>query len=518
VVNITPDGGIFGIFRNLNYKPWYALGEFVDNAISAWEKWEKTAEGIPRPKKVRVEIEIGASGAEPYIEIRDDATGIAYKYFDNAFKVAKVPEDTTSLNEFGMGMKTAAFWFSNNWTVRTSFIGEPKIRTMRFDLKRILSSSENSLEIKPEESLTKPETHFTTVRLVNLNQIPKGKTVGKIKEHLTDIYRVFMAEGSLDLIFNGELLKYSPPALMNEPKVDDPEGDRIEWRRDFDFTIPSTGHRVHGWVGLRIPGSTSLAGFALFRKKRLIVGSNDETYRPSEIFKNSNSFTWQRLIGDVHLDHRIKVSHTKDGFLWDDGEEEEFIAGILGVLKQPEMDFLRQAENFRTRGEKFDEKKVEKALVSIKSTLQHSIPESIEVISPVLEDIKSQIPESLPKDVGTITDSKEIELKVDTMNHGLWLVRLTVVQNEAVSNFFTLGSKREVAGGSGRALTHIDVKVNLAHPFVERYLGANQENAELVLAFAASLSIALSLGKSVGANSNYIIDYLNDVLRFGGAQ
>jgi hypothetical protein len=353
---------------------------------------------------------------------------------------------------------------------------------------------------------------------VNLNQIPKGKTVGKIKDHLTDIYRVFIAEGSLDLIFNGELLKYSLPALMNEPKVDEPEGPRIEWRRDFDFTIPSTGHRVHGWVGLRIPGSTSLAGFALFRKKRLIVGSNDETYRPSEIFKNSNSFTWQRLIGDVHLDHRIKVSHTKDGFLWADGEEEEFISGMLGILRQPEMDFLRQAENFRSRGEKFDAKKVEKALVSIKSTLQQSIPESIELIAPAIEDIITQIPESIDQELPVAADSKEVELKVDTMNHGLWLVRLTVIQNDAVTNFFTLGAKQEIAGSNGRSLTHIDVKVNLAHPFVERYVGANQENAELVLAFAASLSIALSLGKSVGANSNYIIDYLNDVLRFGGSR
>lgn len=516
MVNITPDGGIFGIFRNLNYKPWYALGEFVDNAVSAWEKWDKSVDGIARPDKVRVEIEISNSGPEPYIEVRDDASGIAFRHFENAFKVAKIPDDTSSLNEFGMGMKTAAFWFSNNWTVRTSFAGEPIVRTMKFDLRKILSSEENNLDIQPDAGPTKAEKHFTTIRLNNLNQIPKGRTVEKIKDHLTDIYRVFLANGTLELVYNGESLKYTRPLLMNEPIVGSSDTEKKEWFKDFSFEIPSTGHQVSGSVALRIPGSTSLAGFALFRKNRLIVGSSDETYRPSEIFKNSNSFTWQRLIGDIHLDSRIKVSHTKDGFLWTEGEEDEFIEGMLDVLKSPEMDFLYQAENYRTRGEKLDAKKVEKALDSIKLSLVHVIPESIEVIAPTVEDITNQIPDVIERDEITVAESKEIDLKIETANHGVWLVRLTVIQNEAETNFFRLGVAQEKLDVTGKMLTHLDVSVNLGHPFADRYLGPNQENAEVVLAFASSLAISLTLGKSVGANSAYIIDYLNEVLRFGG--
>lgn len=518
MVNISPDGGIFGIFRNLNYKPWYALGEFVDNAVSAWEKWDKTVENLPRPSKVRVEIEIGSSGSEPYIEIRDDSSGIALKYFDTAFKVAKLPEDTSSLNEFGMGMKTAAFWFSNNWTVRTSFAGEPIARTMKFDLKKILSNSENNLEITPQIEQTKDSSHFTTIRMVNLNQVPKGRTVARIKEHLTDIYRVFIADGSLELVYNGETLSYNMPRLMNEPKVSAPESPAIEWRKDFEFKIPSTSHSVRGWVALRNPGSTSLAGFALFRKKRLIIGSSDETYRPNEIFKNSNSYTWQRLIGDIHLDPQIKVSHTKDGFLWAEGEEEEFIDGMLNVLKDPEMDFLHQAENFRTRGEKIDKKSVERALEAVRETLEQVIPQSFEAISPTAKDLQHQIPEEIRHEDSNTDSEKEVELVVDTMNHGIWRVRINVLQNEAVTNFFRMGLAKQESDGRGRSVTQLEVSVNLSHPFVERYIGPNRENSELVIAFAASLAISLSLGRSVGANSGYIIDYLNDVLRFGGGQ
>ncbi|MEN9966793.1 MAG: hypothetical protein RL036_26 [Actinomycetota bacterium] len=518
MVDISPDGGIFGIFRNLNYKPWYALGEFVDNAVSAWEKWDNTVDGIPRPSKVRVEIEIGTSGSEPFIEVRDNASGIALKDFDSAFKVATPPADTSGLNEFGMGMKTAAFWFSNNWTVRTSFAGEGIARTMRFDLDRILSNTSKNLEIFPEESPTKDSSHFTTIRLVNLNQMPKGRTIGRIKEHLTDIYRVFITEGTLELVYNGELLTYSSPTIMHEPAVSSPESPKLEWKKNFDFHLDSTGRRIHGWVALRNPGSTSLAGFALFRKKRLIVGSSDETYRPSRIFKNSNSFTWQRLIGDVHLDPKIKVTHTKDGFLWAETEEDEFISKMLEILKDPSMDFITQAENYRRRGDKVDPKRVENALDTLRATLEQSIPNSIEAISPSKDDIDLKIPETITEDKDQANLAKNVELRIDTTNHGLWLVKLTVVQNEAVTNFFKIGLAKQQSDGQGRSLTHLEVSVNLAHPFVERYVGPSQENSEVIIAFAASLAVALSLGRSVGANSGYIIDYLNDVLRFGGVK
>ena len=36
-VSIKIQTGVYGQFRNLNNKPWYALGEFVDNAVQSYE-------------------------------------------------------------------------------------------------------------------------------------------------------------------------------------------------------------------------------------------------------------------------------------------------------------------------------------------------------------------------------------------------------------------------------------------------------------------------------------------------
>ena len=56
-----------------------------------------------------------------------------------------------------------------------------------------------------------------------------------------------------------------------------------------------------------------MAGFALFRRDRLIQGSGDEGYRPELIFGKPNTFAYQRVFGEIHLDG-FQVSHTKDGY------------------------------------------------------------------------------------------------------------------------------------------------------------------------------------------------------------
>ena len=37
-VNIRPDVGILSVLRHLNYRPWYAMAEFVDNAFESYRQ------------------------------------------------------------------------------------------------------------------------------------------------------------------------------------------------------------------------------------------------------------------------------------------------------------------------------------------------------------------------------------------------------------------------------------------------------------------------------------------------
>jgi len=513
LVDISPEASIFGIFRNLSYKPWFALGEFVDNSIASWENWDKSFALDSRPEFVRVDIEINTSGAEPYIEIRDNATGIKFSDFDRAFKVASIPPDRSGLNEFGMGMKTAGFWFSNNWTVRTSYFQEALARTMHFNLEKILSDKLS--DIAPVESPSSKDGHFTTVRLNNLNQFPKGQTVGKIKRHLSSIYREFLRNGTLVLYYNGESLAYEEPGILEVPVVGVADAEPVLWRKEISFDLP-TGRHVTGWAALRETASTKEAGFALFRKKRLILGSADEPYRPEEIFGSSNSYRFQRIFGEIHFDSSMGVTHQKDAFKWDEGEEEAFVAKLRLAIIDGELNLWNQAEKYRAREAKPDPKTVQDALDDARDELERFMPTAIPVIRPDEVHIEVEVPDVIPEPSVVYSDTKTTNLTIETQTHGTWKIVLTAVSDEGMSNFFQIGSKNPVVGDNGKPLTQLDLQVNVSHPFAIKYLGPNFENSDFLFAFVSCLAISLTLGKSVGAKSNYIIDYINDILRFGG--
>jgi hypothetical protein len=480
------------------------LAEFVDNSIASWEKWDQKLTGQSRPSKVRVEIVIENSFPSPFIEVRDNSTGIRFEDFARAFKVASIPEDASSLNEFGMGMKTAGFWFANNWSVRTSYAGEEVERTMNFNLSEILKNQ--TTEILPVTSSAAETSHFTTVRLTELNQVPKGRTVGKIREHLTGMYRQFIRDGVLELVLNGELLEYEEVEVLVAAKVGAEDKTEFEWKKQIDFTIPEGGH-VKGFVAIRNKGNTTHAGLALLRKRRLIEGSADETWRPQEIFGNSNSYSYQRIFGELSLTG-FKVTHTKDAIKWDEGQKESFLLLLQNELKAEPMNLLSQAEKYRVRGNTPPKTTLEDAMTAVSEVLEVALVDAIDRVHTDETDLDEVIPDELAEGVA---ESVEKTFKLQSQIHGIWNVKLTGFSDPAVTDFFRLSSSQH----SKSTDNDIEVQVNLAHPFAAQYLGPDHQNLELLLAFTAHLSVALSLGKQAGAKSGYIIDFLNQLLRIG---
>lgn len=324
-VDIRPGVSVLSVLKHLNYRPWFAIAEFVDNAIQSFIANRERLIAIHGPTvKLRVNIEL-QNDPSPRLIIRDNAAGIAAADYPRAFRPAAVPPDRSGLSEFGIGMKSAACWFAPQWHVRTKALGENVLRTVMFDINRIVR--DDIAELSIEEAPAKPNEHFTEVALEHLHRQPAGRTLGKIKEHLTDIYRVFTRDGLLELNFDGRPLQYEPPPILNAPFFKAPDQPARLWRKDIEFDF-GEGLRVHGFAGIRATGSTTHAGFALFRRSRLIQGSGDEGYRPGTIFGNSNSYRYQRLFGELHLEG-FEVSHTKDGFRWDENE-------------QPFLDILRE--------------------------------------------------------------------------------------------------------------------------------------------------------------------------------
>jgi hypothetical protein len=90
-LNIRPQVGMYAAFARLNYKPWFALAEFIDNSIQSFlANQSRLAEaGHTGPLVIDVNID------DNEISITDRAGGIAWPDFPRAFAPASPPADVT---------------------------------------------------------------------------------------------------------------------------------------------------------------------------------------------------------------------------------------------------------------------------------------------------------------------------------------------------------------------------------------------------------------------------------------
>lgn len=498
-VSIRPGVSVLSVLRHLNYKPWFALAEFVDNAVQSFIGRRDGLEAL-HGDDFKVEVRINIESTKPgRISIKDNAGGIAQADFPRAFRPAAVPTDTTGLSEFGMGMKSAACWFSPRWHVRTKALGEQVERTVRFDVDEIVHDQLEELEISA--SPADADLHFTEVVLEDLHHVPVKRSVTKIKEHLTDIYRVFIREGLLELYFNDELLTYAEPGVLTAPYVRNKGGDPQTWRKDIHFDF-GDGMSVTGFAALRDPGNFARCGFALFRRGRLIQGSGDEGYRPQLIYGQPGSFRSLRLFGELHLEG-FEVSHTKDGFRWDENEQ-PFLELLKEHLDSDDLPLLRQADGYRALASRNERKEA----------AQKAVDRTAEAMAEGLPGSLPNIADEPPEDTPTVALSKQTilaqrDLTIDFRGQQ-WLIKVELTDEPAESQWLTI-SDQVGADGSPNV---IEIRVALAHPFMVSFAQTDPEDVEALLRVAAGLALAEKLARLAGQKyTGTIRRNLNDILR-----
>ena len=75
-VNIRPGARILSTLRHLNYRSWFALAEFVDNALQSFLDNRERINTVSATKQARVTVSIEIEATPPArIAIRDDAAG-----------------------------------------------------------------------------------------------------------------------------------------------------------------------------------------------------------------------------------------------------------------------------------------------------------------------------------------------------------------------------------------------------------------------------------------------------------
>ncbi len=499
-IYIRPRVGMYTAFARLNYKPWFALAEFVDNSIQSFlaHRDALIAAGHDGPLVIDINLD------DNEISVTDRAGGIAWGDFPRAFSPAAPPDDASGLSEFGLGMKAAACWFSRRWSVRTSALDESLERTVTFDIPAI---SRDGVENLPIESRpARDSDHYTVVTLTDLRVRPRGRTLSKIKDHLASIYRVLTKEGvvKIRLTTSGktEELAYEPPELLEAPYYRTKNGPTRLWRREFEVDFHDK--KVKGWAGIMKKGSHALAGLSVFRRRRLIEGSVGETYKPNTIFGNPGSFAAQRVVGEVFVEG-FDVTHTKDGIQWH-GYEDEILESIRRQIDSPAFPLLDQADGYRAR---------KTADLLPPSFGADALTETAEALSQpaTAEALREQTTSPLepdaaaPNPVPTPAVLQQRDLRLQIVRDGKpWNVHLQLVRDPALPFYSTSTEVRD-----GEDL--VTVQVNLDHDFSVSFINDNEAVLQPLMRFIAALALAEPLARQAGAKHvTTVRSYANHLL------
>lgn len=359
-LNIQPQAGVIGVFSRLNYKPWYAIAEFVDNSTQSFysHQEELLSAGINK-----LNININYNTELDILTITDTAYGMEIEDFQRAVKIDSPPENKDGRNEFGMGLKTAASWFGNIWSVKSTQLDSNKQYFTEINIPELREKNLNSVKI--HVSNVSPEIHGTQITIKDITKkIGSPRTKSKIVELLKSMYRRDLNNGLINIMYDGVPLIFDEyNCLSFRNKI---------WRKDLDFvfTFDGTTHYVKGFVGILANGGFGRAGFALFRRGRVVIGGEELNYKPDEIFGQAQSTISHKLFGELDLDD-FPINQAKDGFVWDDGLEEEFILALKKQIKEY-IDIAKLTNKERAKEESLSQKVSDNVQNQIQETINNS--------------------------------------------------------------------------------------------------------------------------------------------------
>jgi hypothetical protein len=314
IFRIGPD--VITSYKRLAYTPWHALAEFVDNSTQAYFNDRENLDALFKAERDRLTVSIAYERDDDLLRIADNSSGMDYHELETALHVGHRPANADGRSRYGMGMKTAACWLGDKWTVRTKRFGNRKEYEVTVDVVKV-ADGEVNLPIR-EKKIADTHLHYTVIEIKALHRPLKGRTLGKVRDYLRSMYREDFRNKILRLIWQGEELAWDE---LDSELLRATDGS--VYKKKFEFKV--NGKSVNGWVGILARGSRAKAGFSILHSGRVVRGWPD-SWRPESLYgqlQGSNDLVNQRLVGEIHLD-AFDVSHTKDDILWV-GDDEELV-------------------------------------------------------------------------------------------------------------------------------------------------------------------------------------------------
>lgn len=415
-VSIEIGTTMFARYADLPNTVSHAIAEFIDNALQSYRNNKEYFQSLNPDFRFKVTVDFEWSSEDnraKVITVSDNAGGLSFTNFKKAFMTAETPEDNNGLNEFGMGMKTAAGWLGNYWSVQTSAIGETVERYYEFDLQYVLDNDVKELPYKETPSSISEHYTIVTIKSPTKNS-PAQKSLEKIKTELASIYRQSLRNDEMDLFISGEALSFDEYPVLDAPFARTPNGKVIHWKKDIDFKFGK--YRAKGFIAILREINNTQNGLVLLRRGRVIMGAEtDGRYFPKSLFGSQGNFRFKRLFGELELEG-FEVSFNKND-IQDKENLEALMEALKGEIHTKEFDLYTQADEYRLD----ENRKVVKKLVKKHDTSAKSNRTTIDIFAPKVEQpilpILEEAPDGIePTVLGEIKDKYKIKDKPYTLN------------------------------------------------------------------------------------------------------
>ena len=362
---IDTDGIVSGLGRGIS-SVTMAIAELIDNAIAATPILPGDID--QHSVQVLIRFKQEDSGLMSMV-IRDTAAGMSPEVVsDKLFNYAQASENSTNLNEFGVGAKEALGFLAGSdghFTLKSIWFNPATNKRIvtsigKTSLKEIYP--EFTYETRDAESDEQVGTQWTVLGIKGGFSPMEQQTM--FQKMLSSLYRKPLREGRLVLKGEDSLgipytVSYSEPELLeaypvkssNEP---DFSGNAILWRvnfKDIEVVVP-TGITdkpnvlfVSGWVGL-LAQLSDATGISIIRRDRVVQMGGKLQWTPKPPFKNAGSHRDKRLVGEIVCDN-IPTSKVKS-------EVNELVAVPIAkmldsTLHTLQPSVLSQADHFRVR-------------------------------------------------------------------------------------------------------------------------------------------------------------------------
>ena len=474
-----PNAGILiYALQHLGYQNDVAICDIIDNAIDA----EAT--------KIKVVLD------KDRIIIADNGCGMDYQVLDQALKLGSdvIKEDNTCLGKFGMGLSTASMSIGNRTTVITkqrksdvflkSSVDVNIVKTKNKFLKYLGEGNDEEMALFRKYIQEKNGTIVILEECVGIKNKNMNQFANKMKTVIARIYRKFMSK--IDFYVNDTKILMDDPLWLDdkETEVYSDENYAIKWKDKNGIErksiinaklvlLPLMPKDEARKLKINIPNQ----GFSILRNSREIAFG----YMPRWITKHNK---YNRFRGEIsflsEMDEAMGVDFTKNGI--------DMIDSINDILQE----YLKA--QIVAIGNKADQQSIK----TVNSDISHKDAErGITTKSNVL---------IMPKEESSEYDYEENEEESEEKSDNQKVkVKFITVSAGRSGNIFSAYLK-------GKTTV---IEWNIDHPFYEKFVVSNKDNASLVSAIDYLIySIASSQLKVLGEDNEKaeIIDQLISIM------